>query len=410
MVRFALSPWVAVLGACCILACQGEPKSGLGESCARTADCMEGASCVKQTCVASDGALAVPKASPAAAGGKVQVQASPAASKASPCAAAKKLAGPWGWTSAVVGGHSKGSIGINGYYLMDVKESDCKLIVDVEKRGYAKKTFSADTIQKGSATFELKAIEGLDGEASGHLNLVSAKGQETEMAITFVFEGDKVWGHWHYRGESWIKSGMWGALKGAKHNAERMKFKSWTDQPCTVQCVMGCEVPRREQEDDMGGVAYQPCLDSCKGKPHGAPKLCQARRTTLAAEDEGFKDRKKGWGWSDRCYKHLKADRLAYAEAACKEGLKVARKLAGEEGMGDVKAAKAMSALHYNLGIVAEKRDLKKRAIKHFKKAGWWNPESKGAHKKLTKHGWKDPCGGDWNQYPCRPFPKCCFE
>lgn len=66
---------------------------------------------------------------------------------------------------------------------------------------------------------------------------------------------------------------------------------------------------------------------------------------SLALEDWLYRDQRQGWGWSDRCWNHLHAGRLAAADAACRRGLAVAP--AG---------AQSRRSLNYNLGLLAEKR------------------------------------------------------
>lgn len=64
----------------------------------------------------------------------------------------------------------------------------------------------------------------------------------------------------------------------------------------------------------------------------------------LPSEDKGFIDTRGGWGWSDRCWKNIGANRLDAARAECAEGLKMTRGGAG-----------ARPSLLYNLGLVEER-------------------------------------------------------
>jgi hypothetical protein len=54
-------------------ACSSAPKSALGESCTKTGDCVEGARCIHQVCVAGEGAKAKAPAKGPAAGGTHEV-------------------------------------------------------------------------------------------------------------------------------------------------------------------------------------------------------------------------------------------------------------------------------------------------------------------------------------------------
>jgi len=104
---------------------------------------------------------------------------------------------------------------------------------------------------------------------------------------------------------------------------------------------------------------------------------------------------------------------LAYAIAACNEGIKVANRFTKGDADLDYKASKAMSALHYNLGGIYKKRAAKSRAIKHYKKAAWWRyGDNSAADKKLKALGWSDhecteAVGRD---RPCGNHPQCCYE
>ena len=163
----------------------------------------------------------------------------------------------------------------------------------------------------------------------------------------------------------------------------------------------------------MYGVPIDACLSSCESKPRTAPTLCRARHTQLAAEDEGFRDRRKGWGWSNRCFAHLKADRLAYAKAACDKGIRVAKRFAKGNTYTDETASKALSALYYNLGLIYDKRSVRSVAIKHYKKAAWWkNGINDAADDKLEALRWKNRgCAHSRrDDIPCDNFPQCCYK
>jgi hypothetical protein len=70
-----------------------------------------------------------------------------------------------------------------------------------------------------------------------------------------------------------------------------------------------------------------------------------ARHLALAPADDGFVDSRGGWGWGDRCYTHLNAGELDWAEAACARAF-------------DMKPAspQPLASLLYNEGQVEEKR------------------------------------------------------
>jgi hypothetical protein len=420
MIRVVLVPSLLCFGLLWA-GCSEEPKSALGESCAKTADCVDGGRCIANTCVA--GAASTPEEP---AGGKVGKEVALKAAKDTGasdarCEAAKKLAGFWGWSSTVVGAHTRKSIGVNGYYQITITERDCALSAELKKTGFAKHTFSASKVQIGRANLELSEVPGFAIAATGVFNLVSDSGTSAEMSITLIPDNDLLWGHWRYEGKKWEEGGMWGAVRGKRDSTDRLKFKTWSDQPCAVQCALGCEMPRRQKEHDTAGAPFEACVKSCGERPRATPTLCKPRGTTLAPEDVGFKDKRKGWGWSDRCYLHYKAERLAYAEAACREGIKVAKKHVRiprdrlDEGpSGDEKALKALRALHYNLAIALEKRGQKSAAKRQFINANWFSAgENKTVAKKLEEYGWKSPCTDHWESersgQPCPGTPHCCY-
>jgi hypothetical protein len=81
--------------------------------------------------------------------------------------------------------------------------------------------------------------------------------------------------------------------------------------------------------------------------PPSAPAGLDASKPELAPDDAGFVDARKGWGWSDRCWKSLEQGRLGHARAQCDEGLKVSPEGGGKDS--------ARPSLLYNLGLIAEK-------------------------------------------------------
>ncbi|MDP6946477.1 MAG: EB domain-containing protein, partial [Myxococcota bacterium] len=357
-------------------ACSEPPRSHIGESCTRTADCVEGARCINHTCVApeeqrdEEGAAPTDKAPTRGDAPTKKTAAKPAA--ASHCQTADKLAGFWGWTSTVVGGHSPKSVGVNGHYQMTVTALDCKVKVELKKTGFNKRTWGPDKLFTGEAVFGLEPLAGFGAQAVGAINLTSQKGSSSEMTLTLVPDNDLLWGFWSYEGASWESGGMWGAIKGKRDSTDRLKYRAWTDQPCAIQCALGCEVPRRRKEGGMAGAPYDACTRSCADTPRATPTLCKPRGTTLAPEDVGFRDKRQGWGWSDRCFNHLKADRLGFAMSACDKGIAFATKIAGADATGPERAQKALGALNYNMGAIFERRGNKKRARNYYVKALWW--------------------------------------
>ena len=424
-----IAVWAIIFGALPALllwsGCGKEAKSRIGESCTRTADCHDGARCVANTCVREGAAPArtqparpkptarrPPAPSRPAAPSRVTPKPPARPAPAAGCPAAKKLVGFWGWSTTVVGATNPRSIGANGYYQMNVSAKGCTLTVKIEKTGYGRKTFSHDKTDRGTASFEAKSLAGFDGMATGRITLADKAGHRLEMSLTFIADGGKLWGYWSYEGAKWRQSGFWGALKGQRNNTDRHRFKRWADQPCVVQCSLGCEAPRRAKEGTPM-AEYRPCVKTCAKQPRGIPSLCRPRGSSLAPEDVKFRDRKRGLGWSNRCYKHYKAGHLAFAEAACRKGIKVAHRATEGTYGEDAKATKALGQLFYNMAKIYERRGLDRQVLKYALQAMWWkNGDWSYGDRWLKRLGWKDKkCGEGMrkNDMPCRPFPRCCF-
>jgi hypothetical protein len=74
-------------------------------------------------------------------------------------------------------------------------------------------------------------------------------------------------------------------------------------------------------------------------------------RPLLAPDDVGFVDTQGGWGWSERCYRHLLKGKWAWAKAECDSGLAL-----------NPARPEPRAALLYNEGLIA-------RAAGHFDEA-----------------------------------------
>jgi hypothetical protein len=96
------------------------------------------------------------------------------------------------------------------------------------------------------------------------------------------------------------------------------------------------------------------------------------KQSELAAEDQGFVDDRQGFGWGDRCYKHLKAGTLKFARAACQKGLD-----AGPE-------PKVRGAILYNLALVDEQVGDKKAACEWLRQSLAFRPGVSAVQDKFT--------------------------
>lgn len=83
-----------------------------------------------------------------------------------------------------------------------------------------------------------------------------------------------------------------------------------------------------------------------------------ANSAKLAAEDEGFVDTRGGAGWGDRCWVHLKANRLDAAQAACDQAMAM-----------NPASPQPRASLLFNQGLIAEKRGDKATARRYFKES-----------------------------------------
>jgi hypothetical protein len=64
-------------------------------------------------------------------------------------------------------------------------------------------------------------------------------------------------------------------------------------------------------------------IPECKINERLVGRECKAleKPSELAPDDQGFSDDKRGFGWSTRCYNHLRAGSYPYARAACQKAL-----------------------------------------------------------------------------------------
>jgi hypothetical protein len=66
------------------------------------------------------------------------------------------------------------------------------------------------------------------------------------------------------------------------------------------------------------------------------------RYPVLPASDNGFVDRRDGWGWGDRCWTHLRAGKWGWAKAECDRGIALAPE-----------SPQPRASLLYNEGLIA---------------------------------------------------------
>jgi tetratricopeptide (TPR) repeat protein len=90
----------------------------------------------------------------------------------------------------------------------------------------------------------------------------------------------------------------------------------------------------------------------------------------LAVADRDFHDSRHGWGWSDKCWNHLQAKRLANAKAAC------------ERGLQEQPEKPAKRALLFNMGLICEQNEQWEQALLWVQKAYAVDPDPRVLAKK----------------------------
>ena len=110
-------------------------------------------------------------------------------------------------------------------------------------------------------------------------------------------------------------------------------------------------------------------------KTTSKPKAEEGISPELTEEDESFVDKRKGWGWSDRCWKSLGKNKLANALAECEEGLKIAP----EGPLG------ARPSLLYNRGLIEERLRHAARAKDFFERSLDLRPVDDAGRKEVAQ-------------------------
>lgn len=96
----------------------------------------------------------------------------------------------------------------------------------------------------------------------------------------------------------------------------------------------------------------------------------------LAPDDRSYSDARGGWGWGERCYKHLLAGRLGWARAACDKAMEM-----------NPAEPQPKASLLYNLGMIEQRKGRNDAAREFFKKSLALRPnkEVQGALDKLDQ-------------------------
>jgi tetratricopeptide (TPR) repeat protein len=105
---------------------------------------------------------------------------------------------------------------------------------------------------------------------------------------------------------------------------------------------------------DAAGKIAAP-LTTGSGPTASASASADLPFAVLAPEDRDFVDKRGGWGWSDRCFLHMKARRLPSARAACDKALEM-----------NPASPQPRASILYNFGMVEELRGNKEAARSYY--------------------------------------------
>lgn len=78
----------------------------------------------------------------------------------------------------------------------------------------------------------------------------------------------------------------------------------------------------------------------------------------LAPDDRGFVDARGGWGWGDRCWRHIKSGQLGWAKAECDKGMEM-----------NPASPQPLASLLYNEGVIEQKLGSKESARNYYQRS-----------------------------------------
>jgi hypothetical protein len=139
-----------------------------------------------------------------------------------------------------------------------------------------------------------------------------------------------------------IGSGSWVWSNGELLNAQAVAYNFFTNGPAPIA---------RDGTAPAGLPQFTTRAFAVRG--HARPSATSAiagadgsdvTHPSLPLEDTGFVDTRGGWGWGDKCWIHLKAQKWGWAKAECDSGLL----------MADPSAPQPRASLLYNEGLIAK--------------------------------------------------------
>lgn len=187
------------------------------------------------------------------------------------CADGGSLEGRWLFTTTVAGA-ARPSIGVTGQYAVEFSRDGCDVTGRVEKYGYVSgrgaTVFDSASVQAGVGPIQDITIEAELVWATLEVRLARPDGTKPlSMRYRLAVDGSALYGEYRYADDSWETSGMWGSLVGARGATTQPVGGRLRDQPCVVQCRIGCDAPRREADSLSAAAELSDCLAGCRKIP-----------------------------------------------------------------------------------------------------------------------------------------------
>jgi serine/threonine-protein kinase len=140
-----------------------------------------------------------------------------------------------------------------------------------------------------------------------------------------------------------IGGGSWVWSDGALLNAQAVAYNFFTNGPAPIP---------RDGSAPGGLPRFTTRAFAVRGHARAFAENAAApatdgsdvNRPTLPLEDTNFIDTRGGWGWADKCWVHIKAQKWGWAKAECDTGLQ----------MADASAPQPRASLLYNEGLIAK--------------------------------------------------------
>lgn len=178
-----------------------------------------------------------------------------------PCARTSPFEGGFRFHSLVTGSDTGRGHGVHGYYEMQGNRDGCELRLEFTKTGYAKKHFSPDKLQRGTALVRLDALADLAAIDALDVRIARLDGSApVAMRVWLRASGSRLEGVWHYTGEAARSAGFRGVLLGHPGTRDPSPFDRAT--AATSRCDLLCLL------SSFGDPLHAPgCSAHCAGDP-----------------------------------------------------------------------------------------------------------------------------------------------